>query len=371
MGAATAWRLAAAGRRVLQVEQFELGHLRGSSHGGSRVIRVTHPEVDYASLMPGIFGLWRDLERASGESLLRMTGGVFVGPPADPWLAEASAALTSLGHPFRLQPCTVAGQPQLRFPAGWQALEQPDSGIVDASRAVAAMTAQARRLGAEVRAQTRVEDITPEVDGVRVRLAGRDGATEVVHATQVVITAGPWAGRLLSTLPAFAGCPPLAVTRQQVAYFPVRDAGLWGADAPPLFIVAAEPLFYGFPVHERPGEIKVALELTGDAIDPDAERTVDAEALARLCALVDAHLVGIDPTPTQVEPCLYTQTPTSDFVVDRHPEHPQVLFAAGFSGRGFKFAPGIGQLLCDLAAGAPGAHDSVYWRPRFALRRAV
>jgi len=41
-------------------------------------------------------------------------------------------------------------------------------------------------------------------------------------------------------------------------------------------------------------------------------------------------------------------TPDTDFIVDRHPEFPQVVIGAGFSGHGFKFAPAIGELLAEL-----------------------
>lgn len=47
--------------------------------------------------------------------------------------------------------------------------------------------------------------------------------------------------------------------------------------------------------------------------------------------------------------CLYTMTPDAHFIVDRHPRWPQVVFACGFSGHGFKFAPTIGEALADLA----------------------
>jgi sarcosine oxidase len=46
--------------------------------------------------------------------------------------------------------------------------------------------------------------------------------------------------------------------------------------------------------------------------------------------------------------CLYTMTPDDDFVVDHHPEFSNVVFAAGFSGHGFKFAPLIALALADL-----------------------
>ena len=44
MGLATARALAQAGRDVVVCEQFELGHARGSSHGSSRIVRLSYPD---------------------------------------------------------------------------------------------------------------------------------------------------------------------------------------------------------------------------------------------------------------------------------------------------------------------------------------
>ncbi|MFB3137969.1 MAG: FAD-dependent oxidoreductase, partial [Phycisphaerales bacterium] len=47
--------------------------------------------------------------------------------------------------------------------------------------------------------------------------------------------------------------------------------------------------------------------------------------------------------------CMYTNTPDSHFIIDRHPAHDRVTIACGFSGHGFKFASVIGEALADLA----------------------
>ncbi|MEM7479010.1 MAG: FAD-dependent oxidoreductase, partial [Planctomycetota bacterium] len=48
-------------------------------------------------------------------------------------------------------------------------------------------------------------------------------------------------------------------------------------------------------------------------------------------------------------PCMYSMTQDENFVVDRHPEQPQVVFAAGLSGHGFKFTSVLGEILKDLS----------------------
>ena len=47
--------------------------------------------------------------------------------------------------------------------------------------------------------------------------------------------------------------------------------------------------------------------------------------------------------------CLYTMSPDEHFIVDRHPDDPRIVFAAGLSGHGFKFTPVLGRVLADLA----------------------
>src|SRR5262245_14527773 len=85
VGSAATYHCARAGKRVLLLEQFTVGHTRGSSHGGSRIIRYTHPKMEHADQMPATFDLWFDLERESGAKLLTMTGGLYLAPPDDPW----------------------------------------------------------------------------------------------------------------------------------------------------------------------------------------------------------------------------------------------------------------------------------------------
>src|ERR1041384_5568089 len=71
MGSAAAWQLAARGARVLGLEQFALGHDRGSSHGLTRIIRQAYYEhPDYVPLVQAAYGMWYELEQRCGRHLL-------------------------------------------------------------------------------------------------------------------------------------------------------------------------------------------------------------------------------------------------------------------------------------------------------------
>ena len=71
--------------------------------------------------------------------------------------------------------------------------------------------------------------------------------------------------------------------------------------------------------------------------------------------------------------CLFTNTPDEHFVIDLHPEFPNVSIAAGFSGHGFKFASVVGEILADLALDGSSAQFDFglfsLTRPRQKIRR--
>src|SRR6059058_5885280 len=82
MGSATLFHLARRGVRTLGLEQFDPGHSMGSSHGESRIIRETYFEHPlYVPLVQRAHELWRELEKSSGKSLMKITGGLMIGPP--------------------------------------------------------------------------------------------------------------------------------------------------------------------------------------------------------------------------------------------------------------------------------------------------
>jgi monomeric sarcosine oxidase len=365
VGSAAAYHCARDGKNVLLIEQFTVGHTRGSSHGGSRIIRYTHDKLEHADQMPATFDLWFELEQESGARLLTMTGGLYLAPEGERWLTKAVEILQELNFPHRI----LRGEefqhayPQFNLPPNWIGVEQEHSGILAASRCVAVMVSQAVQHGATVRELSPVAGIAPEQEGVVVRME----SGETFNADRVIVCAGPWASRFLGKLVDWQ--VPLRVTPQQVAYFPVNEPAAFANGRFPLFIVTHDPHFYGFPIHERPGAIKIALENNEGVVNPDDPREVNQPLLAELRRVVGETMRGVETTPVHVEPCLYTETPTRDFIIDRHPDYPQIVFGAGFSGRGFKHTIAVGRLLADLAQSDAGDYRSKFWRDSYRLDR--
>src|SRR5258708_38910536 len=98
MGAATGWRLAARGANVVCFDRHSPPHALGSSHGESRITRTAYFAGPWhVPLLLETFPLWRELERASVEQLLTLTGALMIGPPSAEVVTAALAAATTHG----------------------------------------------------------------------------------------------------------------------------------------------------------------------------------------------------------------------------------------------------------------------------------
>jgi len=360
MGSAAADELAGRGYSVIGLEAFAPGHANGSSHGATRIVRRIVEEAPfYVPLAADAIDRWDALTADTGTELLVRSGVLRVAQPASDLLAafRASAAAHDLAYDT-LDPADVMRRfPAFRVPDGFEAVYEADAGFVYAARAVATLQARAQRRGAELRFDEPVLGWQAGDD----RVAVTTGAG-VYWAERLVITAGAWTSRLAAELHL-----PLVVHRVANVSFEPNDRALHGADRMPAFLIddgAADGLpgtpalrggMYGVPA--VPGEgLKVGT--SGAATDPDrVDRTVTADEVARLRAWVEQFIPGAAGPVASTLTCLYTKTPDEHFLVDRHPEHGNVVVASPCSGHGFKYTPALGAVLADLATDVTPGHD--------------
>jgi sarcosine oxidase len=365
-GAAAARSAAARGARVVVLEQFAPGHRNGSSHGSARIFRRAYPDPLYVRLTGHAEQEWRALEAAAGETLLTMTGEIDFGAARDP--AGLLAVLTGCGVPAELLPAAEASRrwPQFDFTGTGPVLFHPNAGVLDPDRAIAALLRLATTAGADVRFHTRVTAVAAGGDGAIVR-AGEESFT----APAVVVAAGAWVAPLLDGL---VGLPPLTVTKQAVFHFapaqarpaesaePASQANPAGQSWPVFIAADGTDFCYGLPGGRDggvPGAVKVGEHHPG-AVTTAAGRDfhVDGAARARVAGFARRRLPGLAPVPLNETTCLYTWTANEDFILDR--QGPFVV-ASPCSGHGAKFAPLLGEVIADLAAGKPSPD------PRFTL----
>ncbi|HEX2294347.1 MAG TPA: FAD-dependent oxidoreductase [Actinomycetota bacterium] len=329
MGASAARALARGGHDVTVLEQFAFGHKRGSSHGATRVFRLSYPVAGYVRMAMESLDLWRELERETGEDLLRTTGGLDAGKVLD----DHVVALHECGAECEVldREEAAARFPWLR-PGEGPLLFQADGGVSSAERAVQAFLRSAAEHGATVEENTKVASLRDTGGGVVVETPSGD-----LEADVAVVTAGGWVRKLVEPLGIDV---PVRPTRETVAYFDFDEPRLttlveWG-----------DPSVYCLP--GGPGVLKVGEHQAGATTDPDDEGPVDEESVARLSDWVARRFPAANPKPINAETCIYTNTSDDSFVLERH---GNVVVGSPCSGHGFKFAPLIGKRLAELAAG--------------------
>lgn len=313
MGAAAAWQLARRGAEVVVHEQFELDHARGSSHGRSRIVRLSYPDPWWVRFAEEARAGWAELEAETGRTLLELNGLVEVASAPE---VTSAAGLAAEGVEHRLLPADEARRLGVAVPDGWAALYEPGGGIVRSDLALAAFLDAARAHGARIEERSHVDD------------------PAALDADVVVVAAGAWIGRFFPDL-------PLSVTRETVVYF--RHSG------PPLPSVVElneRSAHAFFALHDPVHGLKAGAHHAGAETDPDDAADPDPELAARIAAWVVERLPSVDPSPVAAETCLYTTTPDECFVLERR---GRLVVGSACSGHGFKFAPAVGSRLADLA----------------------
>jgi monomeric sarcosine oxidase len=338
-GAAAAWSLSRRGRSVVLLEQFAAEHAFGSSHGSARIVRRVYGDSLYVSLTGEAFELWREVEAASGSSLLRMYGGLDFGPRRR--VPTIVSVLSSLDVPFELLPASEAAArwPGMVFEG--DVVFHPQAGTLDSGAAVSAFVALAAAAGADVRYSTPAVSVSST--GV-VGLA--DGSS--LSASTVVVAAGSWVEPLLSSV---VTLPPLQVTQQQVFHFPRLDPSLppW----PSVIHESAAAAVYHLAGGRDGGAADDRKIGQHDGGTPCTAATrsgvVDPASVDSVVAYVSRWLPGLSPEPSSTTTCLYTETPSEDFILDRV---GAVVVCSPCSGHGAKFAPLIGEMVAGLLDGA-------------------
>jgi sarcosine oxidase len=359
-GSGTLYHLARRGARVLGIEQFGVAHDRGSSHGQTRIIRKAYFEhPDYVPLLQRAYDLWRDLERSTSRTLLHQVGLFIAGRPDCESVSGTLLAARLHNLPVEQMSPAEAGRrfPGHRFADDFEIVFEPEAGYLEVENCVAAHIAAATRAQAQLRTDETV--VHWESDGGRV-LVKTDKAT--YSAASLVITAGPWAGQLLEQIgrgqpnstaslgPAVDWRSLFRVVRKPVFWFAADATFDESSRNPTYFYETSAGQFYGFPrIDGR--SIKVAEHTEGDPVaDPLlVDRDQHPADLARLWDFLRDYLPTISPVPVGHSVCMYTRTPDCHFCIDRHPEWPNVVIGAGFSGHGFKFTTVLGEALADLA----------------------
>jgi sarcosine oxidase len=371
-GSATAYQLARRGARVLGIDRFSPPHALGSSHGDTRITRLAVGEgAQYTPLVMRSHEIWRELEAATGENLLTITGGLWISSAkrqAETHVANffdntlAAARRFGIAHELLDAAAIRRRFPQFNVADNEVGYYEPGAGYVRPEACVRAQLVQAGQRGAQLHRDETVESIAQAGDGVTVTTSrGR------YQARRVVVCAGAWLPQLLDADLA----RHFTITRQVLYWFELREPlRHFAPPALPVWIWELQDrrnVIYGFPAIDGPaGGLKVATEQYAHHTTPES---IAREVGTRECEEMHANLVapylpGLGPRCVKAVACMYTATPDFHFLIDRHPRMPDVIVASPCSGHGFKHSAAIGEALAQLALDEPVAMDlgSFSWR---------
>ncbi|MCH8252213.1 MAG: FAD-dependent oxidoreductase, partial [Planctomycetes bacterium] len=153
MGSATVYHLARRGLSVLGLEQFDVAHDRGSSHGQTRIMRKGYFEhLAYVPLLHKCYAMWSELEAATGARLFERCGLILFGPPDGAVISGVRRAARE--HDLDIQSLSVAEAverfPGLRPSPDMAVMFEQDAGILYVEEGVRTFAAQAIALGATI-----------------------------------------------------------------------------------------------------------------------------------------------------------------------------------------------------------------------------
>jgi sarcosine oxidase len=364
MGSAALYHLAKRGQKVLGIDQFSPPHMLGSSHGDTRVTRLAIGEgAHYTPLVMRSHELWREIERETGADLLTTTGGLII----------SSRATTSRMHVHDFFGTTVAAAERYgiaheildasairrRFPAfnisddeiGYYEYE---AGFLRPEACVAAQLSLAERYGAAISRNEKAAAFEEIDAGVNIK-----SDKNTYSADRLIVTAGTWLPQLISRTYA----RPFKVRRQVLYWFaPKGPVAPYEIGKFPIYIweIQGRPqAIYGFPATDGArGGIKVATQQYETETTPDdVDRTVSDEEMRAMHEYIAPYLPGFSEKCVKAVVCLYTVTPDAEFVIDTHPDMPNVIIASPCSGHGFKHSAAIGEALSELAVDGKSRFD--------------
>lgn len=344
VGAASAHALARKGLKVALLDQYDIPNEWAASGDHARVFRLTYgKDLFYTELALKALNLWKEFQKEAREEFYVPTGLLDLAVRDGGYeeacfrsLSELKIPVHKLGAADMKERYRIFNVRAMRY-----AVFHPDGGMIWAQRATTAFASAARRHRAVLSPRTKIQSVLRGKDGIREL---KDDKGRSWRASTYVFSAGAWTRELLA-----AYRLPIRPTRQQLLYFrPPLNLGRFRPAHLPVFSCHSSG-YYGFPVHIH-GFMKVGLHRKGPSGKPGPGPQDPPQPFIRSCrAFLKRFLPDVSGfVETEGKVCWYDNTPDGDFIIDRLPDCPNGIVAAGFSGHGFKFGPLVGELVAQL-----------------------
>ncbi|WP_026210517.1 N-methyl-L-tryptophan oxidase [Flexithrix dorotheae] len=354
MGSASLFQGALKKKKVIGFDMFSPPHSYGSTHGGTRITRQTYFEGhEYIPILKHSYDLWRKIEKASGEDILNITGGLMIGDRFNSIVDKCLQSAKLYNLPYQLfNPVDLKNKfPVLNTGSNYFALLDESAGYLNPEKGVKSQLDLAKKLGAEIRFNEKV--INWEIND-NTGLVELFSETKKYFAQKLIITVGPWAVDQMKQY-------GIEIKPERIVQFwmkPKNDIKQFNPSNFPIFIWTVEKDLdlYGFPaVDNKMDGVKVAFyphnkHPIRQYTHPDSiDREVSEEETLVMKEYLKRYIPELNTAPLKTITCMHVNSPDGHPIISKHPNYAQVLYGVGFSGHGFKFSNVVGEILTDLA----------------------
>jgi sarcosine oxidase len=343
VGSMLLWQLARSGVPAIGFERHAPGHDRGAVGGETRLFRMAYAEgAQYGELLRQALRYWRELESKSATALLVQCGGLAIGDLQGDYIDRLLVSARTAGVPVEVFDRQAAHDryPQHLLRDGEVAVLDRQAGFLRCEPAVIAAADTAERHGATLLRHICVDEVLERDDHVEVR-----AGDAVWRVRDAVLCAGSWTARFLP----MAWRAHLRARRVPLSWFAARRPEDFTPPRFPIFIRRTGAVeIYGAPSVDG-ASVKVTTGIGSRPVDdPDQfERRHGRAEISGISQAVAELLAGLHPHPVRTDS--FTDLYSSDGtpLVGRTTPGGRLLVAAGFSGRGFKYAPALAAVVAD------------------------
>lgn len=355
MGIAAAYYRAKAGAKVLVLDKYTIPNAMASHHGMTRILRLNYGDgSSYVPLAQEALKLWHEIEEETGRELFRETGCITVGHPNSEFVDTAieSARVNHIPYKVLNSDEIMSEWKGMDIPHHYIGCYDPKAGYLFSEECLTAYKEAAQNSGADIHENEGVSSIETTKEGHLTIETDK----EVYRAKKAIVTAGPWLDKLLPNLDL-----KLQPVRKTISWFKPKENNIYEDGNFPCYIFDTEEdgHYYGFPDYGGYG-IKLGRMDNDILCDPDKlDRTYGAytqdEGDVRF--FLSNYLPEAEGKLLDGKVCMFTRTPDNNFIIDTHPNNPNIVLAGGFSGHGFKFASVIGAILSELSLDGTTTRD--------------